>query len=417
MYKHKMKDLNKIVIIGAGHAGVQAAASLRENNYNGEILIFDKDPNLPYQKPPLSKKFLLDEENNPSLLRGAEWYQKKNIRLLNNNIISKIDRNKKIVVDLKGKKFSYDKLILATGSVNKTFNDLDPSKYSNLINLRSLNDSIKLKNLLLKSNNILIVGAGFIGLEVAAISKLLDKKVTILENSSRVMGRNLSHKLSQWYIEHHKKKGINFLFNETITSIKAKNKIINSVQTLNNNDLEIDFLLTAIGSFPETSLAKTINLNINDGICVNQNMQTNDPNIYAIGDCTNFNYGSRNIRLESIQNAVDQSKTAALNILNIKHKYTPIPWFWSDQFDLKLQIVGLNTSIKDNQDIRTLGSKSDSKFSHFIFENEKLLYVESVNSPAHHLLLRNNFKIWRSIKPSMIYENLDLKSLLTKLAQ
>ena len=159
-----MKDLNKIIIIGAGHAGVQVAATLRENKYIGEIFLFDKDSNLPYQKPPLSKKFLLNEENNPSLLRSQEWYQNNNIKLLNNTTISKIDRTKKIILDLTGKKFSYDKLILATGSFNKVLKDMDTSKYSNLINLRTLNDSIKLKNLLIKSNNILILGAGFIGL-------------------------------------------------------------------------------------------------------------------------------------------------------------------------------------------------------------------------------------------------------------
>ena len=417
MYKHKMKDLNKIIIIGAGHAGVQVAANLRENKYIGEIFLFDKDSNLPYQKPPLSKKFLLNEENNPSLLRSQEWYQNNNIKLLNNTTISKIDRTKKIILDLTGKKFSYDKLILATGSFNKVLKDMDTSKYSNLINLRTLNNSIKLKNLLLKSNNILIVGAGFIGLEVAAIARKLEKKVIILEGSSKVMGRNLSQKLSQWYMEYHKKRGVNFLFNETITSVNAEKNIINSIQTSNNNHLQIDCLLTAIGSSPETSLASTINLDTNDGICVNQNMQTNDPNIYAIGDCTNFNYGSRSIRLESIQNAVDQSKTAALNILNIKDNYKPVPWFWSDQFDLKLQIVGLNINSNERQDVRILGSKSNLKFSHFIFENDRLICIESVNSPAHHLLLRNNYKIWKSIKPSMISENLDLKLFLKKLTQ
>ena len=417
MYKHKMKDLNKIIIIGAGHAGVQVAATLRENKYIGEIFLFDKDSNLPYQKPPLSKKFLLSEENNPSLLRSEEWYKNNNIKLLKKTTISKIDRSKKIVIDLNGTIFSYDKLILATGSNNKIMNDLDPEKYLNLINLRTLNDSIKLKKLILKSKNILIVGAGFIGLEVAASARSLGKNVTILESSNKVMGRNVSDQLSKWYIEYHKKKGVSFLFNETINSINTEKKMIYSVQTSNNRNLKIDCLLTAIGSIPNTALASTIDLDVNNGICVNQNMQTNDPSIYAIGDCTNFVYGSSNIRLESIQNAVDQSKIAALNILNIKDKYLPTPWFWTDQFDLKLQIVGLNTSNNDNQNIRTLGSKTDLKFSNFIFKNEKLISIESVNSPAHHLLLRANYKIWESITPSMIFEDVDLKLLLKKLTE
>ena len=417
MYKHKMKHLNKIVIIGAGHAGVQAAASLRENKYLGDIFIFDKDVNLPYQKPPLSKKFLLSEENNPSLLRSEEWYKNNNIKLLKNNTILKIDRTKKNVINLNGTVFHYDKLIIATGSKNKILDDLDPEEYLNLINLRTLNDSVRLKNLILKSKNIVIIGAGFIGLEVAASARSLGKNVTILESDTKVMGRNISGQLSKWYIQYHKKKGVNFLFDETITSIKTNKKMINSIQTSKKNNLKIDCLLTAIGSYPDTTLANAIDLEVNNGICVNQNMQTNDPSIYAIGDCTNFVYGSSKIRLESIQNAVDQSKTAALNILNIKDKYIPTPWFWTDQFDLKLQIVGLNTGNNSNQNVRTLGSKANLKFSNFIFENEKLISIESVNSPAHHLLLRNNSKIWRSIKPSMIFEDLDLKLFLKKLAE
>ncbi len=412
-----MKHLNKIVIIGAGHAGVQAAASLRENKYLGDIFIFDKDVNLPYQKPPLSKKFLLSEENNPSLLRSEEWYKNNNIKLLKNNTILKIDRIKKNVINLNGTVFHYDKLIIATGSKNKILDDLDPEEYLNLINLRTLNDSVRLKNLILKSKNIVIIGAGFIGLEVAASARSLGKNVTILESDTKVMGRNISDQLSKWYIQYHKKKGVNFLFDETITSIKTNKKMINSIQTSKKNNLKIDCLLTAIGSYPDTTLANAIDLEVNNGICVNQNMQTNDPSIYAIGDCTNFVYGSSKIRLESIQNAVDQSKTAALNILNIKDKYIPTPWFWTDQFDLKLQIVGLNTGNNSNQNIRTLGSKANLKFSNFIFENEKLISIESVNSPAHHLLLRNNSKIWRSIKPSMIFEDLDLKLFLKKLAE
>ena len=412
-----MKHLNKIVIIGAGHAGVQAAASLRENKYLGDIFIFDKDVNLPYQKPPLSKKFLLSEENNPSLLRSEEWYKNNNIKLLKNNTILKIDRIKKNVINLNGTVFHYDKLIIATGSKNKILDDLDPEEYLNLINLRTLNDSVRLKNLILKSKNIVIIGAGFIGLEVAASARSLGKNVTILESDTKVMGRNISDQLSKWYIQYHKKKGVSFLFNETITSIKTNKKMINSIQTSKKNNLKIDCLLTAIGSYPDTTLANAIDLEVNNGICVNQNMQTNDPSIYAIGDCTNFVYGSSKIRLESIQNAVDQSKTAALNILNIKDKYIPTPWFWTDQFDLKLQIVGLNTGNNSNQNVRTLGSKANLKFSNFIFENEKLISIESVNSPAHHLLLRNNSKIWRSIKPSMIFEDLDLKLFLKKLAE
>ena len=412
-----MKHLNKIVIIGAGHAGVQAAASLRENKYLGDIFIFDKDVNLPYQKPPLSKKFLLSEENNPSLLRSEEWYKNNNIKLLKNNTILKIDRIKKNVINLNGTVFHYDKLIIATGSKNKILDDLDPEEYLNLINLRTLNDSVRLKNLILKSKNIVIIGAGFIGLEVAASARSLGKNVTILESDTKVMGRNISDQLSKWYIQYHKKKGVNFLFDETITSIKTNKKVINSIQTSKKNNLKIDCLLTAIGSYPDTTLANAIDLEVNNGICVNQNMQTNDPSIYAIGDCTNFVYGSSKIRLESIQNAVDQSKTAALNILNIKDKYIPTPWFWTDQFDLKLQIVGLNTGNNSNQNVRTLGSKANLKFSNFIFENEKLISIESVNSPAHHLLLRNNSKIWRSIKPSMIFEDLNLKLFLKKLTE
>ena len=417
MYKHKMKDLKNIIIIGAGHAGVQVAVSLREKKYNGEILLFHKDTTLPYQKPPLSKKFLLTTDSSSSLIRSDDWFKKNNVKLLNGVLISKIDRNEKFVIDENNNKFSYDKLIIATGSKNKILNNLESKHFSNVITLRNLNDSIKLRNLITKSKNILIVGGGFIGLEVASIARLLEKNVTILESSSKVMGRNISNDLSNWYIEFHKKKGVNFLFRQQVLSLNTHGNNILSIKTSNNKTIEIDLLLIAIGSDPEISLAKKSKLNIKNGVSVNSRMQTNDPDIYAVGDCTNFLFNSRNVRLESIQNAVDQSKIAASNILKNEENYLPLPWFWSDQYDLKLQIVGLISDIKAERKIKTLGSKQDHKFSNFIFINNKLISVESINKPSHHILLRNNHKIWNLIHPEMINDKLDLKNLLQNLAE
>ena len=417
MYKNNMKDINKIIIVGAGHSGVQAAASLREKQYQGEITIIEKETHIPYQKPPLSKKFLLDKKNTASLLRSDEWYKKNNINLLNNKNVIQIDRNKKIILVQKNKKYPYDKLILATGSRNRNLDTLNFENTKNVINLRSLNNSIHLKILLSKSNDLIIVGAGFIGLEVASIARKLNKKVTIVEAGNRVMPRNVSKDLSDWYIDYHKKKGVKFLFNEKVISTEQMKDKILSLTTQSKKILRADCFLTAIGSLPETSLAEQIGLEIKNGICVNEYMQTNDPDIYAIGDCTSFVNNKMYLRLESIQNAVDQSKVAASNILSIKEKYFPTPWFWSDQFDLKLQIVGIISDNLKNRIIKILGSIEQSEFSNLIFDNDKLVSIESINRPAHHMLFKNRFKDWHLIKPDMIKPDMDIKLFLKNLTE
>ena len=417
MYKNNMKDINKIIIIGAGHSGTQAAAGLREKLFSGKITIIEKESQLPYQKPPLSKKFLLDTKDSTSLLRSFDWYKNNNINLLNNINIIKIDKNEKIIIDQKNNKYSYDKLILATGSINKTFNSFNFENLTNVINLRTLDDSINLRNLLLTSDEIVIIGAGFIGLEVASVARTLNKKVTIIEASNRVMPRNVSNNLSQWYINFHKKMGINFLFNEKISSIEQIDNKAVSVKTLNNYNLKTDCLLTAIGSIPETSLAEKLGLIVKNGICVNEYMQTDDPDIYAIGDCSNFFLETIPIRLESIQNAVDQSKIAVSNILKEEKKYIPLPWFWSDQYNLKLQIVGLiNDNLKDRK-IKMIGSIDECQFSNLVFDQDKLVSIESVNRPAHHMLFKNYYKYWDLIKPEMIKKDLDLKLFFQQLAK
>ena len=412
-----MKDINKIIIIGAGHSGTQVSASLREKLFSGKITIIEKEIQLPYQKPPLSKKFLLDTKDTTSFLRSDDWYKNNNINLLNNIDVVKIDKNKKIIIDQKNNKYSYDKLILATGSKNKSLNSFNFENLTNVINLRTLNDAIKLRNLLSASDDLVIIGAGFIGLEVASVARTLNKKVTIIEAGDRVMPRNISNNLSQWYIDFHKKKGVSFLFNEKISSIKQVDNKVVSVKTLNNNNLKTDCLLTAIGSIPETSLAEKLGLIVKNGICVNEYMQTNDPHIYAIGDCTNFVIETTPVRLESIQNAVDQSKIAVSNILKEKKKYIPIPWFWSDQYNLKLQIVGLINDNKKNREIKLIGSLCECQFSNLIFDQGKLVSVESVNRPAHHMLFKNYYKYWHLIKPEMIKQELNLKLFFQQLTK
>ncbi len=414
-----MSSINKIAIIGAGHAGIQVAASLRENGFIKKITIFDKDSNLPYQKPPLSKGFLKTECES-SLLRSEEWYKKNNIDLKLNTPIDEIKKDKKVIIDENQIQHNYDKLIIATGAINRNLDVFkSPNNYDNYITLRNLHESRSLRSLLKINNHIVIIGGGFIGLEVASVAISLGKKVTILESSNYLMGRSISKELSNWFIDYYKNLGIEFHFNEKIASFNFLQKKISSISLTNGVTINSDLYLVAIGSYPNTKLYDKLNNtdSSKNGIYVNEYLQTKNQDIYVIGDCCNFLnfYNKIPNRLESIQNATDQGKFVAKHLMGDKKKYSSIPWFWSDQYKVKLQIVGeLNKN--ENYEIRIVGSVENCQFSFFIFQKNKLQIIESINRPGHHLITKNNFSLWKSVKKEMINKNTNIKQLFSDLS-
>ncbi len=405
----------KVLIIGAGHAGIETAASLRSFGFSGKIEIFDQENTLPYQKPPLSKSYIKSFNTKEALLRSKEWYVNNKIDLKLNTNIKFIDHKNKLLSDEKDNLFHYDKLVIATGSKNNLL-EINTKEYQkgNFFSLRNLEDSKRIRKKISEIHTITIIGAGFIGLEIATTALQLNKDVTIIENSENVMGRSISKDLSTWLINYYTKSGIKFIFNKSFKSFKSdKNSIINVVLS-DDTKISSEMILISAGSQPNDVLFKSIKVNEFNKIKVNSFLETNINDIYAIGDCCFFDYYSKEIRLESIQNATDQAKTVAKNILGFKEQYNFVPWFWSDQLNIKLQIVGL-VDLNSNVEIKVLGSQESSKFSNFVFVDNQLQAVESINSPGHHLIMKSNWEKRHLLKKDLFTSDLNLKNFFNSL--
>ena len=405
----------KVLIIGAGHAGIETAASLRNLGFSGKIEIFDQENTLPYQKPPLSKSYIKSFDTKEALLRSKEWYVNNKIDLKLNTTIKFINDKNKSLSDEKDNFYHYDKLVIATGSKNNLLG-IDTKEYQkgNFFSLRNLEDSKRIRKKISEIQTITIIGAGFIGLEIATTALQLNKDVTIIENSENVMGRSISQDLSKWLINYYTKSGIKFIFNKSFKSFKSdENSVINVVLS-DDTKIKSGMVLISTGSQPNDLLFKNIKVNEFNKIKVNSFLETNIDDIYAIGDCCFFDYYSKEVRLESIQNATDQAKTVAKNILGMKEQYNFVPWFWSDQLNIKLQIVGL-LDLNSNTEMKVLGSQESSKFSNFIFVDNQLQAVESINSPGHHLIMKSNWQKRHLLKKDLFKSNLNLKNFFNSL--
>ncbi len=400
----------KVLIIGAGHAGIETAASLRNLGFSGKIEIFDQENTLPYQKPPLSKSYIKSFDTKEALIRSKEWYVNNKIDLKLNTNIKFIDDKNKSLSDEKDNFYHYDKLVIATGSKNNLLG-IDTKEYQkgNFFSLRNLEDSKRIRKKISEIQFITIIGAGFIGLEIATTALQLNKDVTIIENSENVMGRSISQDLSKWLINSYTKSGIKFIFNKSFKSFKSDEKSVINVILSDDTKINSEMVLISAGSQPNDLLFKSIKVNEFNKIKVNSFLETSINDIYAIGDCCFFEYYSKEVRLESIQNATDQAKTVAKNILGMKEKYNFVPWFWSDQLNIKLQIVGL-LDLNSNIEIKVLGSQENSKFSNFIFADNQLQAVESINSPGHHLIMKNNWGKRHLLKKDLFTSDLNLKN-------
>jgi len=405
----------KVLIIGAGHAGIETAASLRNLGFSGKIEIFDQENTLPYQKPPLSKSYIKSFDTKEALLRSKEWYVNNKINLKLNTNIKFINHKNKSLSDEKDNLYYYDKLVIATGSKNNLLG-IDTKEYQkgNFFSLRNLEDSKRIRKKISEVQTITIIGAGFIGLEIATTALQLNKDVTIIENSENVMGRSISKDLSKWLINYYTKSGIKFIFNKSFKSFKSdENSKINVILS-DGTKINSEMVLISAGSQPNDLLFKSIKVNEFNKIKVNSFLETNIDDIYAIGDCCFFDYYSKEVRLESIQNATDQAKTVAKNILGMKEQYNFVPWFWSDQLNIKLQIVGL-LDLNSNIETKIVGSQESCKFSNFLFVDNQLKAVESINSPGHHLIMKNNWEKRNFLTKDKFESDLNLKSFFNSL--
>lgn len=404
--------MNNIVIIGAGHAGGMAAILLRKLKFNGSIIIVGDESFLPYQKPALSKTFLSGEIRKELLfLRKLEFYKKNNIATLLESKVKSLNRHEKCLILENNKKIPYSKLIIATGSYPIKLNTKTSNNDINY--LRTINDSENLKSKMNTAENIGIIGAGYIGLEIASVARKRNLDVTIIEYQDRVMSRVVSPVVSSFFQSKHESHNVKFIFKKSAVDIQ-KTKNCQKILLSDNTHIDRDLVAIGIGVQPNTIIAENSGLDCNNGIIVDMNCITSDENIYAIGDCANHlnDIFNERMRLESVQNAVDQAKTAAAHIVGKPSPYNEVPWFWTDQYEITLQIAGQWTNY-DDQIVK--GSIDQEKFSVIYFMKNKLVAVEAINSPKDFLAGKKLIKSKIEVdKTSLKENNLDLKSIMLK---
>jgi 3-phenylpropionate/trans-cinnamate dioxygenase ferredoxin reductase component len=386
-----------VVIIGAGQAGVQTALSLRDLGFTEQITLINGEDFLPYQRPPLSKAYLKSNVADESLwFRTEQLYLEKSIQLLQNTKVVNIDRHSKTVSLSTNRTLPYEYLVFATGSRNRPLS-VEGSSKDNILQLRTLAEAKKLRLAFADKPKVVIIGGGFIGLEIASVAQATGSQTIVIEASSRVMNRSVSAKISSYLESKHRALGTEILVNDSVTSIIGTDKEATGVQTKNGRKISCDLVLVCIGIIPNITLATEAGLSVDNGILVNRTLCTSDPNIFAIGDCASFpSYATQqNIRLESVQNAVDHAKIVAANICNQAAEYTSAPWFWSDQAGVKLQIAGL-TSSADETILK--GEPESGKFSVCCFRDGRFIGTESINQPADHMASRKLLAMNRSFE-------------------
>lgn len=371
----------KIVIIGGGNAGMQVADSLRKGGYAGSIELLCAEPHLPYQRPPLSKKFLEGAlEEKRLFLRPANFYETKDITLHLSTEAKAVDRKARIVTTVDGRQFNYSKLVFATGArVRK----LPETEGLGLQYIRGIDDVTSLKSHLGTPKNITIVGGGFIGLETAATLTTLGHSVTVVEAMDQIMPGLVAPEMAAFFKQKHESQGVKILQGVGVQAV-AKAEAGYRLTLGDGETLAADLVIVGIGVIANTELAANAGLAVERGIMVDEFARTNDPNIYAVGDCAtgmHMRFGAPT-RLESVQNAVDQATVAAKSIIGEQVAYDTLPWFWSDQYNLKLQMAGLS---RGYDDIVVRGDMAAEKFSICYFKGEQLIAVDSVNAIADHM--------------------------------
>jgi 3-phenylpropionate/trans-cinnamate dioxygenase ferredoxin reductase subunit len=386
------------VVVGAGQGGYQVAASLREYGYQEPITIIGDEPELPYQRPPLSKAYLLgDTTAERLLLRPQSYYEKHTINVIAGTRVTAIDRQASHITLASGATLPYDHLVLATGARNRKLPvagaDLDGVMY-----LRTLAEANAIKERFAATNTIVVAGAGFIGLELAAVASKYGKTVYVVEALARVMSRAVTPVMSEFFASAHAAFGVQLLLNGRMQSIQGANGRVSGVTLSDGRTLPADLVLVGIGIEPVAELAQASGLPVANGIAVNARLETADPKVSAIGDCASFpdRWTGQVIRLESVQNAVDQGRCVARRITGQPADYAAVPWFWSDQRDLKLQMVGLTAGF-DRTAIR--GNPAERAFSVFCFKGDKLLGIESVNRGADHMFGRRLLAAGANVTP------------------
>ena len=399
----------KIVIIGGGQAAVSCVSQLRSTGFDGKISIICEENSYPYQRPPLSKKFLTgDILAERLLLKKLDYYKTNNIQVLLANRAVKIDRDNKKIYLQNGKKIDYTKLVIATGSRAKKDPLEEGDNYSNVFYLRNLYDAKNLKNALHLGKRILIIGGGYLGLEVASVCSSYGMNTIVVEGADRILKRVAGEPTAAYLRQIFSIKGVEIIENDFVKKINDVKSNVTSVELASGKIIYIDSLLIASGGYAEVNLAEDANLHIKNGIKVNERLETNDPSIYAAGDCASFYHNGNFLRLESVGNAIDQGKTVALNIAGETTDFNVKPWFWTEQFDQKLQIAGLCNGYTD-----IIERKLRDKVSFWYYKNKILIAVDAFNDPHSYMIGKRLIEEKKSPEKEILSDiNFELKDAL-----
>ncbi|WP_346295334.1 FAD-dependent oxidoreductase [Rhodopseudomonas sp. P1] len=400
-----------VLIAGAGHAGFQVAVSLRQAKYAGRIALINDEKHLPYQRPPLSKAYLKSGGDPNSLMfRPEKFFQDQAIELISDRMVS-IDRDGRKLLLASGTAIEYGHLVLATGARNRML-DVPNASLPDVLYLRTLDESEVLRQRMPDKKHVVVIGAGFIGLEFAATARGKGLEVDVVELAPRVMARAVTPEISSYFHDRHTAAGIRMHYGVRATEIEADGDRVTGVALSNGQTLPCDLVVVGVGVIPNVEIAAAAGLSTAAGIIVNQQLLTSDPNISAIGDCALFEsvrFGET-LRVESVQNATDQARCVAARLTGEAKPYDGYPWFWSDQGDDKLQIVGLTAGF-DQVVIR--GSVAERSFSAFCYKAGKLIGIESVNRAADHVFGRKILPLDKSVTPEQAADlSFDLKKAM-----
>jgi 3-phenylpropionate/trans-cinnamate dioxygenase ferredoxin reductase subunit len=397
--------VDRVVIVGGGQAGCQAAVSLREVGFTGSIVVFGAEPDPPYQRPPLSKGHLTGMTPRETLwLRPRSWFDDNGIDLRSGVEVIGIDRAARTVDAADGTGAAYDALVLALGSRHRTL-PIPGAKRAGVVSLRTLADADDLRGRLNRATDVVVIGGGFIGLEVASTAVTLGKRTTVVEVESRLMSRVVSPATADLVREFHRKRGLAFELGRRAVAFcgeGADDAPVRAVELDDGRRIRADLVVLGVGADPEVGVATAAGLEGVRGIVVDEDLRTADSAIFAVGDCARapnpFAREAR-VRVESVQNAVAQARRVADSLMGRPRTDTAVPWFWSDQADLKVQIAGITVGCDE---VVCTGEPSGGKQSVWCFFSGRLIGVESINHTAAHMAARKLLAARAPLTPLMV---------------
>jgi 3-phenylpropionate/trans-cinnamate dioxygenase ferredoxin reductase subunit len=399
--------MSGIIIIGAGQAGSSLAVKLKALGFEGSVTLLGDEPVAPYQRPPLSKKYLLGEMALDRLyLRPPKFYAEQGIDLRLNTFVDAINAKKKTVL-IGNETLSYEQLALTTGSTPRRLPAKIGGELNGVFSVRSLADVDAMQSAFNKGGHVLIIGGGYIGLEAAAVAAAKGLKVTLVEMAERILQRVACVETSNYFRDLHQNRGVKILEGIGLERLTGESHVNGAILS-NGKTLDIDFAIVGVGVMPGTALAEAAGLVQNNGIETDSWGRTSAPDIWAAGDCASFPFQGRQIRLESVPNAIDQAEVVACNMLGAEQGYKATPWFWSDQYDVKLQIAGLNVGYTD-----VVVRDANTARSHWYYKSDKLLAVDAMNDPRAYMVAKRLIEAGKTGDPKIVADpQSELKDLL-----